>query len=130
MNNFWNSNIGKTIRWVFFLPTAIITGLLVAVITLFINQLRSDTQGDLAYMAAAIFGQVALLFTAYHIVPKFKQPVIIILVIIRTLFSLTWFFDPNSSLLSSVNYLILQEISVLGIGIYYSIYSKKNDLNY
>lgn len=126
MQNFWNSILGKIIRWILFLPISIIIAVIVGWLALLINQLRSETQGDWAYMAAAFFAHFALLIASHFIVPNFKRAVVIILVVFRTILSLFWFIDPETSMLSNTGMLILQELSILGVGIYYCTRSSKD----
>ncbi|MFW5700139.1 MAG: hypothetical protein ACOCWM_00480 [Cyclobacteriaceae bacterium] len=119
-SKFWTSTIGKTIRWVIFLPSAVISAILVGAIAFLINSAQSYITGDSslwAYVGAAVFSMLTLLYVSWYIIPNLKKAVLYSLFGMRLIASIIWFIEPSSSPLNLIM-LIIQELAVLGAGLF------------
>ena len=119
-NGFWLSTIGKTIRWIVFIPVASLGAALTAVLVFLLNTLQgyiSGASSQWAYVGAAVFAQLAFLSISYYIIPNFQKIILYILFGIRVFFSFIWFSYPSTSPLS-LRMLILQEILVCALSLY------------
>jgi|TARA_B110000902_G_C13933033_1_gene446685 hypothetical protein len=117
---FWTSSTGKSIRWILFLPTALISAIIAGGIVFLINLIQGYFSGDSsqwAYVGAAVFSMLALIYVSWYIVPNFKKFILYTLYGLRVIFSIIWFIYHSSSPLSLVM-LIIQELMVLGFGFY------------
>jgi hypothetical protein len=117
---FWTSSIGKSIRWIFFLPVALILSTLTALLVFLINWVQCYFSGDSsqwAYVGSAVFSTLSFMYVSWYIVPSFKKFILYTLFGLRLICSIFWFVDPSTSPLN-LGMLILQEVMVTGVGLY------------
>jgi len=117
---FWSSSIGKAIRWILFVPIALISGILVGEVVFFINLIQGYFSGDSsqwAHVGAAVFSMLSIIYVSWYVVPSFKKFILYTLFSLRAISSIIWLIDPSTSPLS-LGMLILQEIMVTGASLY------------
>ena len=117
---FWSSSIGRILRYILFLPLAIISSIITGLLVFSLNSIQNYFSGDaseFAYIGAAIFSMLILIYVSWKIIPGFKKPVLYSLFGLRVILSIIWFVDPSASQLNLVM-LILQELIVTGASLY------------
>ena len=117
---FWSSSIGRTLRYILFLPLAIISSIITALLVFSLNSIQNYFSGDAseyAYMGAVVVFMLSLIYVSWKIVPGFKKPILYSLFGLRVILSIIWFVDPSASQLNLVM-LILQELIVTGASLY------------
>jgi hypothetical protein len=117
---FWSSSIGRTLRYILFLPLAIISSIITALLVFSLNSIQNYFSGDAseyAYIGAAVFSMLSLIYVSWKIVPGFKKPILYSLFGLRVFFSIIWFLDPSTSPIS-LGMLIIQELIVIVASLY------------
>ena len=117
---FWSSSIGRILRYILFLPLAIISSIITYFLVFSLNLIQNYFSGDAseyAYMGAAVVFMLSLIYVSWKIVPGFKKPILYSLFGLRVILSIIWFVDPSTSQLNLVM-LILQELIVTGASLY------------
>ena len=117
---FWSSSLGRTLRYILFLPLAIISSIIASWLIFSLNSIQNYFSGDAseyAYMGAAVAFMLSLIYVSWKIVPGFKKPILYSLFGLRVILSIIWFVDPSTSQLNLVM-LILQELIVTGASLY------------
>ena len=117
---FWSSSIGRILRYILFLPLAIISSIITYFLVFSLNLIQNYFSGDAskyAYMGAAVVFMLSLIYVSWKIVPGFKKPILYSLFGLRVILSIIWFVYPSTSQLNLVM-LILQELIVTGASLY------------
>jgi len=112
-NDFFQSKQGLALRWLLFLPTA----LLVAVFTGFVVRLVQASIGNASIIAASAMSAGAFMYCVLVIVPRWKMPFLWFFFIVRLIMTVIWFIDPSTSELTLFG-LIIQEVTTLGFLLY------------
>lgn len=112
-NDFFQSKLGLVLRWLLFLPTA----LLAALITGFVVRLAQASTGSVSIIAASAMSASAFMFCILVIVPRWKMTFLWFFFIVRLIMTVIWFTDPSSSELALFG-LIIQEVTTLGFLLY------------
>tara|TARA_B100000795_G_C22788082_1_gene435561 strand:- start:1806 stop:2195 length:390 start_codon:yes stop_codon:yes gene_type:complete len=117
---FWSSSMGRTLRYILFLPIALISAIMTGLVVFLINSIQNYFSGDSsqwAYVGVAVFSMLSLIYVSWKIIPGFRKTILYSLFGLRVIFSIIWFLDPSTSPLS-LGMLILQELMVTGASLY------------
>lgn len=127
--SFFESKTFTVLRWMFFLPLALLVSSIASLLGLLFELLRGylgmSEGGEWSLMVAPVIGAIAFYSFVYHAVPKFKFMVLYILFGINTIYRVLGviFYDENADNLLSFKGLIILNVLlvIVFVGVLFEI---------
>ena len=112
--DFFETNTGKILRWIFFIPIGLLSGFLISLLALGFTYIRAKYfggEGQWDLMISPYFFYITFCYVSWFILPKYKSKIIGYLILLKVLFSIYLLFSySNYDTSLSKGMFIIQEV--------------------